>query len=148
MKIKTGNIFPEFHLTNSNGDKFDSVRDNNPPKKRVIYFYPKADTPGCTKEACAFRDSFEDFTDAGAEVIGISGDSPEKLKDFKMKHRLPFTLLSDKDNKLRKQLGLPSTLGIIPGRITFILDEKNTILHIFNSQFQFEKHISQALKYI
>jgi len=147
MKIKTGNKFPEFHLSDSDGNTFDFASDN-PPVKRVIYFYPKADTPGCTKEACAFRDSFEDFTDAGADVIGISGDSPKKLKDFKSKHKLPFTLLSDEGNKLRKQLGLPSTLGIIPGRITFILDEKNTILHIFNSQLQFEKHISQALKFL
>jgi peroxiredoxin Q/BCP len=84
----------------------------------------------------------------GAEVIGISGDSPEKIKDFKQKHRLPFILLSDKNNMLRKQLALPSTLGIIPGRITFILNELGVLKHIFNSQLQFEKHITESLKYL
>lgn len=147
MNIQVGDIFPEFNLIDDKGNNF--VFDKSiTPKKRVIYFYPKADTPGCTKEACAFRDSFEDFTDAGAEVIGISGDSPDKIKDFKQKYRLPFVLLSDKNNALRKQLALPSTLGIIPGRITFILNELGEIVHIFNSQLQFEKHITEALKYI
>jgi peroxiredoxin Q/BCP len=84
----------------------------------------------------------------GAEVIGISGDSPEKIKDFKQKYRLPFILLSDKNNALRKQLALPSILGIIPGRITFILNELGVLKHIFNSQLQFEKHITESLKYL
>jgi peroxiredoxin Q/BCP len=87
----------------------------------VVYFYPADDTPGCTAEACAFRDSHEDFVDAGALVIGISGDSAESHEKFADKHSLPFTLLSDRGGAVRKLYGVKKTLGFLPVRATYVL---------------------------
>ena len=85
-------------------------------KNIVLYFYPKDETTGCTKEACTFRDSYEEFTNLGAEVIGVSGQSVESHKSFASHYNLPFILLSDEDNKVRQLYGVPSTMGIIPGQ--------------------------------
>ena len=113
----------------------------------VIYFYPKDDTPGCTKEACSFRDFYEDFNEAGAMVIGISDDSPNTHADFAKKNNLPFTLLSDHGNKVRELLGVPkSLLGLIPGRVTYVIDKKGIVRHVFNSQFNVEKHVHEAIE--
>jgi peroxiredoxin Q/BCP len=87
-------------------------------KNIVLYFYPKDETPGCTREACSFRDSYEELTNLGAEVLGVSGQSVESHKSFATHYGLPFILLSDEDNKVRKLYGVPSTMGILPGRVT------------------------------
>lgn len=102
----------------------------------VVYFYPKDDTPGCTAEACAFRDQYQDFTQAGAEVIGISSDGPESHAHFAGKHRLPFVLLSDQGGAVRKAYGVSAMLGLLPGRVTFVLDKSGTIRHMFSSQLR------------
>ncbi|MEL7021187.1 MAG: peroxiredoxin, partial [Bacteroidota bacterium] len=103
-------------------------------------------TPGCTAEACSFRDSYEDFTDAGAEVVGISADSPASHAAFAKKHRLPFTLLSDVGNKVRKQFGVPGSLfGLLPGRVTYIFDRNGICQHVFDSQLNATKHVSEAM---
>jgi len=113
----------------------------------VVYFYPKDDTPGCTAEACSFRDSFEIFQDYECKVIGISADSPESHQQFAEKHKLPFTLLSDPDNKIRNQFGVPRNLfGLLPGRVTYIIDRNGIIRHVFNAQFQATKHIHESLE--
>lgn len=113
----------------------------------VICFYPKDDTPGCTREACTFRDMYSDFADAGAQVVGISADTPEKHADFARKHNLPFVLLSDIGNSVRKLLGVPSDLlGLLPGRVTYVVDKFGVIQYVFNSQFRAEKHVEEALK--
>jgi thioredoxin-dependent peroxiredoxin len=111
----------------------------------VVYFYPKDDTPGCTRESCAFRDQFSDFSDAGAEVIGISSDSVASHKKFAEKHRLPFTLLSDPGGSVRKAFGVPSSLGVLPGRVTYVIDKKGVVRHAFNSQLNPAKHVEEAL---
>ena len=113
-------------------------------KNIVLYFYPKDETIGCTKEACAFRDSYEVFTNLGAEVLGVSGQSVESHKSFASHHGLPFLLLSDQDNKVRQLYGVPATMGIIPGRVTYIIDKKGIVRHIFNSQYQPQKHVEDA----
>jgi peroxiredoxin Q/BCP len=82
----------------------------------------------------------------GAEVLGVSSDTREAHKSFATHHGLPFLLLSDEKNKVRELYGVPSTMGIIPGRVTYIIDKKGVVRHIFNSQFQPEKHIEEALK--
>jgi peroxiredoxin Q/BCP len=115
-------------------------------KAVVLYFYPKDDTPGCTKESCAFRDSYQDFQDAGAEVIGVSSDSAESHGRFAAKHRLPFTLLADQGAQVRKRYGVPATLGLLPGRVTFVIDRAGIVRHVFNSQFQATQHVSEALE--
>jgi peroxiredoxin Q/BCP len=106
----------------------------------------KDNTYGCTSEACAFRDSYEVFKDAGAEVIGISLDSAASHKQFASKYRLPFILLSDADGTVRKRYGVPATFGLLPGRVTYIIDKEGIVRHIFSAQFTPEKHIAEALK--
>jgi thioredoxin-dependent peroxiredoxin len=115
-------------------------------KNVVLYFYPKDETRGCTREACEFRDRYDVFTGLGAEVLGVSSDTLESHKSFATHHGLPFLLLSDEGGKVRKLYGVPSSMGIIPGRVTYIIDKQGVVRHIFNSQFKPEKHIEEALK--
>jgi peroxiredoxin Q/BCP len=115
-------------------------------KNIVLYFYPKDETRGCTREACGFRDQYDVFTGLGAEVLGVSGQSVESHKSFATHHGLPFILLSDEKNEVRQLYGVPASMGIIPGRVTFIIDKKGIVRHVFSSQFQPEKHIEEALK--
>jgi len=143
MKVNVGDQAPDFTLPSQTGEDV-SLSQFRGKKNVVLYFYPKDESPGCTREACTFRDSFELFTDLGAVVIGVSGDSVESHKAFAEHHNLPFTLLSDGENKVRKLYGATSTLGIIPGRATFIIDKKGMVRHVFSSQLQPEKHIEEA----
>ncbi len=112
----------------------------------VLYFYPKDNTPGCTTEAKAFRDSFETFTQMGAEVIGVSSDTVDSHRDFAAKCGLPFQLLSDDGGKVRKLYGVPSSFGLIPGRVTFVIDTKGVVRHVFNSQLNPERHVEEAVR--
>lgn len=142
--IQINDRFPAFRLKDQNGETITLEEQLGEPL--VVYFYPKDDTPGCTKEACSFRDQYEFFTDAGATVIGISNDSPESHRNFREKYNLPFTLLSDEGNKFRKKVGVPGTfLGLIPGRVTYILDGKGIVKQIFNSQTNFTGHVTEAI---
>lgn len=143
--INIGDRAPNFTLKNQDGESV-SLSDFKGNKAVVLYFYPKDDTPGCTAESCAFRDSYTTFSDAGAEVIGISGDSVSSHKQFAQKHNLPFTLLSDQGNQVRKLYGVPATLFILPGRVTYVIDKEGVIRHIFNSQLDFQGHIKESLK--
>ena len=122
---------------------------NDIGKKNVLlYFYPKDNTGGCTAEACAFRDSYEVFTGAGAEVIGVSSDSVEAHQQFATRQKLPFILLSDSNGGVRKLYGVPATFGILPGRVTYVIDKEGIVRHIFSSQVTPEKHIEEALRII
>ncbi|WP_159784695.1 peroxiredoxin [Sodalinema gerasimenkoae] len=144
--INVGDRAPNFSLKNQNGESV-SLSDFKGEKAVVLYFYPKDNTPGCTAESCAFRDSYTTFSDAGAEVIGISGDSVSSHKQFAQKHNLPFTLLSDQGNQVRKLYGVPDTvLFILPGRVTYVIDKEGIVRHIFNSQLNFQGHINESLK--
>lgn len=144
--LQKGDKIPHFELINQNGELV-SCKNIIGNTNLVIYFYPKDDTPGCTKEACSFRDQFSDFEDAGAKVIGVSADSPESHKSFANKYHLQFDLLSDTDNTLRKAFGVKGNLlGLIPGRVTFIADKNGVIQYTFDSQFNATKHVSKALE--
>ncbi len=123
-----------------------SLRDFLGKKPVILYFYPKDNTPGCTKEACAFRERHEDFRELNAEVIGISSDPVESHRSFAAKHELPFTLLSDEGGKVRKLYGASSTFGLVPGRVTYVLDEEGVVRHIFSSQLGVEEHVEEALE--
>ncbi len=114
-------------------------------KTLVLYFYPKDDTPGCTVEACTFRDSYQDFTDAGAEVIGVSADGEGSHAAFKSKHGLPFVLLSDPDGSAAKAFGVKKTFGLIAGRVTFVIDRQGIVRHRFDSQLKVKEHVKEAL---
>jgi thioredoxin-dependent peroxiredoxin len=144
-KVEVGDKAPDFSLS-TQADTRVSLSDFIGATAVVLYFYPKDDTPGCTSEACAFRDSYEVFKDAGAEVIGISSDSAESHSRFARRHRLPFVLLSDADGAVRRRYGVPPTLGLLPGRVTYIIDREGIVRHIFSAQFTPAKHISEALK--
>jgi peroxiredoxin Q/BCP len=111
----------------------------------VLYFYPKDDTPGCTKEACTFRDDYAEFEAAGAAVLGVSGDSSESHRRFAAKHRLPFPLLADPGGKVRRLYGVPATLGLLPGRVTFVIDGAGIVRHVFSSQLNPARHVAEAL---
>ncbi len=144
-KLQLGDPAPDFELMNQ---KSETVRlsDYLGKKNVVVYFYPKDETPGCVKEACGFRDSYEDFLNYDAEVIGISGDSVDSHNLFSLSRRLNFQLLSDPKNKVRKTYGVSGSLfGLIPGRETFVIDKKGIIRYHFSSQSQIGMHISEAL---
>ena len=129
--LKVGDKIPTFSLLDQDGNTFNSnsVIGKQPA---IIYFYPKDDTPGCTKEACKFRDEFEVFTELNAAVIGISSDDVASHKKFADKYNLPFTLLADIDKKVRQLFGVPnSVLGLIPGRVTYVINAKGYITYIF-----------------
>jgi peroxiredoxin Q/BCP len=143
-KIIIGSEIPEFELLDQNGVNF-RITDHIGKKNLVIYFYPKDDTPGCTKEACYFRDQYDVFNQADALIIGISSQSVESHKQFAEKYRLNFTLLSDEGGKVRKIFGATS-LGFIPGRITYIVDKKGIVIYVFNSQIDAEKHVDEAIR--
>lgn len=142
-KIEVGDTVPSFTLKDQNGNPF--TVNNGIGKPMVVYFYPKDDTPGCIKEACKFRDDFEDFLNLGAIVVGISSDSVESHKKFEIKYRLPFTLLADTKNEARKLFGVPNSIIFLPGRVTYVIDKNGIVKYIFNSQFGAEKHIESAL---
>lgn len=144
-RVKVGDKAPDFTLASQTGENV-ALSSFLGKKNVVLYFYPEGESPGCTREACSFRDNYEVFKDLGAEVIGVNAGSINSHKEFVEKHNLSFYLLSDEGNKVRKLYGVPSTLGLIPGRVTYIIDKEGKISHIFSSQFQPEKHITDALK--
>jgi thioredoxin-dependent peroxiredoxin len=143
VSVKVGDRAPDFTLPSQMGDNV-TLSEYFGKKNIVLYFYPKDETTGCTKEACAFRDSYEVFTELGAEVLGVSGQSVESHKSFATHHGLPFLLLADVGDKVRKLYGVPASMGFIPGRVTYIIDKKGFVRHIFNSQTHPEKHIQEA----
>ena len=145
-KLSVGSTIPRFSLKDQNGHLFD-IGSVLGKKNLVIYFYPKDDSPGCTKEACSFRDQFEVFREADAIIIGISSGSVKSHKEFAEKYRLNYTLLSDDEEKVRKLFGVPTNLlGLIPGRVTYIVNKSGIVVFLFNSQTKAEQHVSEALK--
>jgi peroxiredoxin Q/BCP len=144
--IEKGSKVPTFVLPDQNGKLFD-IQSVIGKKNLVIYFYPKDDSPGCTREACYFRDQYEVFNHADAMIIGISGQSVNSHKKFAEKYKLSFTLLSDTGNKVRKLFGVPTDFfGTLPGRVTYIVDKSGTVIYVFNSQSQATKHVDEALR--
>ncbi|MCS7060901.1 MAG: peroxiredoxin [Anaerolineae bacterium] len=142
---RVGQVAPDFALPDPTG-RLIRLSDYRGVKNVVLYFYPKDYTPGCTTEACAFRDQYEVFKEAGAEVIGVSMDSVESHRQFATDHRLPFILLSDADGSVSKLYQVSSLFGLWRKRITFVIDQAGVIRHIFESQLQATKHIDEALK--
>jgi peroxiredoxin Q/BCP len=141
--LQVGQPAPDFSLKTTSGDTFrlSSLRGRHV----VLYFYPKDDTPGCTAQACSFRDQYEDFKDLGAEVVGVSSDSEKSHQKFTAKHRLPFELLADESGDVRKLYEVPrAMLGLLPGRVTFVIDKKGVIRYIFNSLSGATDHVTKT----
>jgi thioredoxin-dependent peroxiredoxin len=143
--MKVGDTIPDFALPDQDWNTLKS--EDLLGKPIVVYFYPKDDTPGCTKQACTFRDQFAIFQELGAQVIGVSGDSPEVHRKFQEKYRIPFRLLSDLKGELRKKFEVSTTLfGLLPGRVTFVFDTDGKLVHTFNSNTKAERHITEAIE--
>ena len=142
--VKAGDQAPDFTLPAQSGEAV-RLKDRLGERVVVLYFYPRDDTRGCTAEACAFRDSHEVFAEAGAEVIGVSSDSVDRHAAFAGRHELPFTLLSDQGGRVRRLYGVPAVLGLLPGRVTYVIDRQGTVRHVFSSMTNIGQHVSDAL---
>ncbi len=142
--LTEGKAAPDFTLLNQQGNsvRLYDLLDQGPV---VLYFYPKDDTPGCTTEACSFRDHYTEFKTAGAEVVGVSGDSAEKHSNFAKNHRLPFVLLSDPGRKVHQLYRVPKTLFLLPGRVTYVIGRNRKIRMAFNSMWKPTQHVKEAL---
>lgn len=144
-RVGIGDVAPDFTLPDQSGTPV-RLRDRLARGPVVLYFYPKDESPGCTIEARAFRDSYDAFTEAGAAVIGVSPDSVASHRRFAARQALPFTLLSDRDGTVRELYGVEKTLGIVPGRVTYVIDEAGVVRHIYASQLRIARHSSEALE--
>ena len=144
--VAVGQPAPDFTLQSTKGEtRLSSYRGK---KSVVLFFYPKDDTPGCTAEACSFRDSNDVFAEAGAEVMGISTDSIASHEKWATKHSLPMRLLSDPGGKVRDAYGVKMLLGLWPGRVTFVIDPEGIVRHVFESQLRATKHVAEAMQTI
>ena len=142
--IGVGDLAPDFTLPSSTGEMVN-LSDFRGKSQVVLFFYPKDNSPACTAEACAFRDSHEVFKEVGAEVIGISSDSEGSHRFFAKLWKLPFLLLSDSKGEVRARYGVARTLGLFPGRVTYLIDRAGVIRHVFSSQLQTSRHVQEML---
>lgn len=144
MPLKPGDTAPDFTLPDQCGAPV-SLGAFKGKRAVVLYFYPRDETRGCTAEACKFRDDFEVFRDAGAEVIGVSSDSVRSHAAFAEHHRLPFTLLADVDGAVRRSYGVERQMLLVPGRTTFVIDRLGVIRHVFSQLLDATRHVDEAL---
>lgn len=145
--MKQGDMIPSIKLKDKTGNEFE-LDQYKGSHAVVVYFYPRNFTPGCTAEACDFRDQYQDFKDLGAEVIAISSDSSESHSKFSEQYNLPFIFLSDENKVARKAFGVKSSLlGIVPGRETFVFDKNGALRMRYNS-LSASNHTSKALETI
>jgi len=145
--VKVGDTAPDFAFTAHCGEQL-RLSDYRQNKIVVLFFYPRDGTSVCTREACAFRDAYERFVDAGAVVIGVSGDSLDSHGRFATQHRLPFYLASDADGSLRRGFGVSDTLGIVPRRVTFVIDKQGVVRLAFSALLVADRHVSEALRVV
>jgi peroxiredoxin Q/BCP len=145
VNVQPGDEAPDFTLPDQEGRPV-TLSDFRGRSHVILYFYPKDFSPGCTAEACSFRDSYEDFTDLGAVVIGVSGDSVESHKKFIDDYLLPFTLLSDQDGRVRRLYGATKGFGLLPGRYTLVIDIGGIVRHVFTSETNMGKHVEEAVR--
>lgn len=144
-KIRVGDRALDFSATTQDGSTI-RLGDYLGQKALVLFLYPKDNSPICTKKARWFRDSYEQFVEAGAEVIGVSSDSADSHRAFGKQHKLSFPLVSDGDGSLRKRFGVPSTLGMLPGRATYVIDKEGIVRLVFSAQFASDEHVRKALQ--
>ena len=142
--IGVGDSAPDFTREAHTGQTV-TLSEYRGQKAVVLFFYPMDGTPVCTKEACSFRDSYEDFAEAGAAVIGISGDTAARHQTFASEHRLQYLLVDDHDGQVRKAFGVPKTMGFMPGRVTYVIDKQGIVRRVFSSQLSASKHVEEAL---
>lgn len=144
-KVQVGDHAPEFTWSTHTGEQV-RLSDFRNEKVVVLFFYPKDGSAICTKEACAFRDAYDQFAEAGAVVVGVSGDSAERHSAFATRHSLPFHLVSDTDGSLRRAFGVPKTFGLLPGRVTYVIDRDGIVRLVFSAAMTASRHVSEAIK--
>ena len=142
--VTVGSLAPDFKALDQDGREVH-LYEVLKSKSVVLYFYPKDETPGCSAEARDFRDAYPLFVDAGAEVIGISSDSVGSHAHFVARQCLPFTLVSDNGGQVRRAYGVASTWGLLPGRVTFVIDRQGRVKNVFSSQLDFKGHVETSL---
>ena len=147
QRLNVGDPAPHLVMNTHTGTQV-TLADYRGKQPVVVFFYPRDGTAVCTKEACSFRDAYEDFMEAGAVVIGISSDSAARHQKFAEEHRLPFLLVSDKKGEARRAFGVPKTLGLLPGRVTYVIDRDGIVRHMFSSQFAADRHVREALEVV
>ncbi|HKE88970.1 MAG TPA: peroxiredoxin [Gemmatimonadales bacterium] len=145
--VQVGQAAPDFTAPRTGGGEL-RLSDLKGKNAVVLFFYPKDESLGCTAEACAFRDSYDIFVDAGAEVVGVSSDSVDSHERFAEHHELPFVLISDTGGVIRRLYGVKAKLGILPGRVTFVIDKNGIVRHVFSSQTDAVRHVEEALRTI
>ena len=142
MALGVGDQLPPFTLTDQDGRQRSTAELE--ARCLVLFFYPKDETPGCTMQACSFRDSHTEFEDLGAVVWGVSADDTVSHRRFAARHTLPFPLLSDPGNTLRRRLGVPRAMGVLPGRVTYIVDGAGVVRHVFSNLLDGPAHVREA----
>ncbi len=144
-QLEVGDEVPAFTLPDQDGKPF-TLADALAKGPLVLFFYPKDGTPGCTAEACSFRDASAEFLEAGATVAGVSSDDVTSHRRFADQHKLAYPLLSDAGGALRKKLGVPrGMLGLMDGRVTYVIDSKGVLRHRFDAMLRATKHVDEAL---
>jgi peroxiredoxin Q/BCP len=142
--LNIGTLAPDFARRDHQDRSLSLVELRGKPV--VLFFYPKDNTPICTREVCHFRDANSDFTQAGATIIGVSADSDASHQAFAARHNLPFHLLSDCDGTLRRAYKIPHNFGLLPGRITYLIDAAGIISMAICAYFSAGRHVEEALK--
>ena len=143
VNMKVGDTAPDFNLEAHDGT-FVQLSQFRGQSNVVIFFYPKDDTPGCTAEACSFRDNTSSFAALNADIWGVSGDDAVSHRRFAERHSLSFPLLCDRNNALRRQMGVPKALGMLPGRVTYVVDPTGVIRHTFSNLLDGPAHVREA----
>ncbi len=143
-KVKVGDEAPEFSLPAQDG-RMVSLKEYKGVKNVVLYFYPKDFTMGCSAEARSFGENYDEIAKMGAEVIGVSSDTPESHQKFATECNARFLMLSDSDGNVRKAYGATGTLGFVPGRVTFVIDKQGVVRHVFSSQVRPKQHVDEAM---
>ena len=141
--LRVGDRLPDVTLFDASGEV--PLRSLVGAGPLVLYFYPRDETPVCTAQACAFRDAYEDFLAAGAQVVGVSSDDAASHARFASRHDLPFRLLEDRGGGARAALGIPRRLGLLPGRVTYVIDREGVVRYTFDSAFRGREHVRRAL---
>lgn len=144
MALKPGDPAPEFELPDQHGRP--ARLSDHRGKNVIVFFYPRDDTPVCTKESCGFRDAYADFGQADAEVLGISADDVTSHARFAEKHHLPYRVLSDRDRAVARAFGVPQRLGLLPARMTFVIDREGVVRHVTHADLSADRHVQEALR--
>ncbi len=145
--LKIGDAAPDFTLTSHQGGEV-ALKSYQSQKWVILYFYPKDFTPVCTRQSCFFRDARAQLGTTPVEILGISSDSVSTHQSFAQTHQLPFPLLSDADKSVRKKYEANWLLGLLPLRVTYVIDPQGTIRYVHSSRFNAQSHVQKSLEYI